>query len=48
MIKLKEKECISIKMVLRTLDNGIMINSMAMVIKNGLMELNMKVIMFKV
>ena len=42
MIKPKEKEFTSIRMVLHTLENGIMINNMAMDMKNGLMELNMK------
>lgn len=37
-IKLREKESISIRMELLTLDNGKMINNMDMVKKNGLME----------
>ena len=46
MIKPKEKEFTSIRMVLHTLENGTTINNMAMDMKNGLMELNMKGIIF--
>lgn len=42
-----EKEFIFIKMVHLIQDNGRMINNMAMELKNGLMELNMKVISSK-
>lgn len=42
MTKLKEKESISIKMALPILDNGSTTNNMAMGIKNGAMELNIK------
>lgn len=42
MTRPKEKECISIKMVLPTLANGLTTNSMATGIKNGVMELSIR------
>jgi len=48
MIRQKEKVYIFIKMVLHIQDNGIMINNMVMDIKNGQMEQNIKVIIYKV
>lgn len=47
MIKLRVKVYTSIKMVLLTLANGSMINSMDMAMRNGQMELNTKEIMLK-
>ena len=46
--KHKERESISIKMVLPTQESGITINNMDTVTKNGQMELNTKEIMFRV
>lgn len=47
-IKLKEREYIFIKMELPTQANGLMINSMVMASKNGLMEHNIKAISMRV
>ena len=46
-IRQKVRESTSTKMALHTLDSGITINNMAMVMKNGQMEQNTKVVMLR-